>query len=127
MLSAGHLDVTPTGELSSTLPPVPPTCSETAHCLLEESQNKKCSFLTGLLGVTDPDDPGQTGGDTEPGEELPLPGLTKPPPPDTEPGLPDEELDPLDPEPGRTNPPPPPVVCELGGDGELEPLPLVSP
>ena len=74
---------------------------------MEESQNKKCSFLTGLVGVTDPEDPGHAGGDTEP----PLPGVTKPP--DTEPCLPDEELDPLNPEPG-----------ELGGEGEMEPTKL---
>ena len=90
---------------------------------MEESQNRKCSFLTGLVGVTDPEDPGQAGGDTDPGEELPLPGLTKPPPPDTEPRLPDDELDPGDPEPGRTNPPP--DEGELGGDGGLEPTNII--
>ena len=57
-----------------------------------------------MVGVKDPEDPGHAGGDTEP----PLPGVTKPPD-----CLPDEELDPLNPERG-----------ELGGEGEMEPSKL---
>jgi len=87
-----------------------------------DSQNKKCSFLTGLVRV----ESRHAGGETEPGKEIPLPGDTNPPPPDIEPGLPEDELGP---EPGIINPlPPPDEGEELGGEGEMDPLlPLVSP
>ena len=80
-----------------------------------DSQNKKCSFLTGLVRV----ESRHAGGETEPGKEIPLPGDTNPPPPDIEPGLPEDELGP---EPGIINPlPPPDEGEELGGEGEMDP------